>query len=96
MACAAEGGGSSADTDSEPESIASEASPETPALCGSDGGVALTSECGDFRGVVGGIQLYGRELSLARAAILNEVVERLQIGCWNLSRRRVGKAFGYR
>jgi hypothetical protein len=83
VACAAESDCSGAGTDDEPEGVASQAQPHAPSLCGFDRGIALASERNDFCGVVGGIEFRNCEPRLAGTAVLNKIVERLQIGSPN-------------
>lgn len=74
------GGGSPYD---EPFGVATETAPERTTFCGGDGSVALAGQRLEFRGVVGAILFRRDELGLAGAAVLNVVVEGLQIGGGN-------------
>ena len=68
----------------EPDRIAAQASPECSTLGGCDGGLALIRERCHLDGVVGKILLRDGNFGLAHAAILDVVVERLQVGGRNL------------
>lgn len=96
VAGAAECGCPSAGTDCKPKSVASQAEPESATLRRRDGGIALGGESGDFLGVVCGIESCDGELGLTSAAVLDEVVEWLQIGGGDMRDRCAGEIFGGR
>ena len=54
---AAEGDGTCAGADGEPEDVAAKAQPEGASFCGGDGCVALAGKRGDFCDVVRGVEL---------------------------------------
>jgi hypothetical protein len=89
VASAAERDRSCACADDEPERIAAEAQPETPAFCRCDRGVALVRDRSNFRCVIGGIEFRSGELGLAGATVLNKIIERLQIGSGNSGGGRI-------
>ena len=68
-------------SDGKPNGVTAQALEEAAVLCGFDGGVALAGEGGNLCDVVSGILLGDGDLSLARTAILNVVVEGFEISC---------------
>ncbi len=77
------GDGAENDADAEPFGVALEAAQEAAAPGGGDGGVAFAGESGGAGLFVGEIGASGGELRLAGAAILDEIVERLEVGGGN-------------
>ena len=63
-----------------PKDIASQAAQEGASLRGGKGVVALAGQRGDLGFIVGGILHRNGEFGIASTAILNIVVERLEIG----------------
>lgn len=78
--CCRAGGCSYGCADGEPLGGLAQAGPEAAAVGGFCGGVAFGGECGDFGAFVGEIALGGRELGLADVAILQVVIDWLEVG----------------
>jgi hypothetical protein len=76
-------GGGDAGADDEPVSVAPQAEPEGASFRSGECGIALTGDGGEFESVVACVLLCGGELCLAGAAVLNEVVEGLDVSGGN-------------
>jgi hypothetical protein len=76
---AARGGVAAGRSDGKPKGVAAETSQETASFRGGYGGIALAGERCELEGVIGGVLFRGGEPGLAGTAVLNIVVERLEV-----------------
>jgi hypothetical protein len=72
----------------EPFQVATESPPQSAALGGDDGSIALAGNGREFGGIVGAVLVGGGELGLAGATILHVIVQGLQIRSGYLRGRR--------